>query len=372
MRKKIQKIHKKDNVKKNSFAFLVHPRDLNDFFIKFPLLKILPKSIVEFVTKNMPPVVVSRVTGLKSKTGEPIEGHVVAITMTAQQMIEDRDLALKKIKRAAKWLEKRGVGIVGFGALTSSFSKGGLSILDEVDDMGITTGRAYTAKTVTDYAKKCIHEFDFKIDDVRIAVVGAAGSVGSTSAKILAKFGVRNFLFIDIERKKENLKQLHNHLIAKYPGISIHVSQKISDIKNSDIVIAATNSPEVIIKSNDVSPGTIIINDAQPSDVSEEVLDMEDVLVIEGGVINTPGIKCNFNLGLAGREDTFCCLGEVLILAHCGKFENFALGNLDLNLVNKITKMATSIDIGLSQFQNSGSYIDKDKIKNVRNAIIRK
>src|SRR6185369_17715493 len=115
---------------------------------------------------------------------------------------------------------------------------------------------------------------------------------------------------------------------------------------------------------------TIIINDAQPSDVHPDVIKTrDDVLVIEGGVIHTPGVRCNFNFGLAGREDTFCCLGEVLILAHRGHFKHFALGELDLNLIAEIEKMSAGLSIGLSKFQNDSGYIPEDKIAKVKELI---
>ena len=133
------------------------------------------------------------------------------------------------------------------------------------------------------------------------------------------------------------------------------------------MVIAATNSPEVLIKSEDLSPGTIVINDAQPSDVSPEIIEQrKDVLIIEGGIINTPGIKCNFNLGLASREDTFCCLGEVLILAHNYHHKHFALGELELKLIDEITNMSSGMNIRLSKFQNTNGYIDEKQIEGVR------
>jgi len=51
------------------FAFLVHPRDLSDVFRKYPLLKIFPVSLIEFLLlKFWPPVFVAKITGLKSRS----------------------------------------------------------------------------------------------------------------------------------------------------------------------------------------------------------------------------------------------------------------------------------------------------------------
>jgi fatty aldehyde-generating acyl-ACP reductase len=354
----------------NKFAFLVHSRRTEDIFRKYSWLKYLPIKVVNFTLKFWPPIIVSKITGLKTLDGQNLEGFVIGIPMTARQMIEDRAHALLQIKKAAIKAEKMGVGIIGFGALTSSFSKGGLDIMQEVNDLGITTGRAYTTKTVSDYTKKCIEDFNFNKSEVSVAVVGAGGSIGSSCAKILATYGVKNFILIDLEKRLDILKNQLGYLSSNHESINITISHSISDIKKANIIIAATNAPEVVIRSEDLSPGAIVINDAQPSDVDPEILKTrDDVLIIEGGIITTPGIKCNFNFGLAGREDTFCCLGEVLILAHQKHFKHFALGELNLDLINDIEKMSHNLNFSLSSFQNDSGYITEKQINKVRDII---
>jgi fatty aldehyde-generating acyl-ACP reductase len=354
----------------SKFAFLVHSRNTEDIFRKYPFLKFFPYSLVNWVLKYWPPIIVSKITGLKSIHGNDLVGYIIGIPMTARQMMEDRAQALNQIKKASKLAEKMGVGIIGFGALTSSFSKGGLDIVNEVENLGITTGRAYTTKTVSDYAKKCIEEFGYDKETVIVAIVGAGGSVGSSCAKILAEYGVKNFLFIDLEKRGQHLKEQVTHMHGKHEDLNIEISHLISEIKAADIVLTATNAPEVLVKSEDVAPGTIIINDAQPSDVSPDIIkNRDDVLVIEGGIINTPGIKCNFNFGLASREDTFCCLGEVLILAYNEHFKHFALGELDLGLINEIEDMSKGLHFKLAKYQNDYGFISDLQIENLKTKV---
>jgi fatty aldehyde-generating acyl-ACP reductase len=356
------------NNQQNKVGFMVHSRDLRDFLKKFPFLKHAPKSFLLFLTKAAPPIVVSKITGLVSKEGEHIEGYVIGIPMTAHQMIEDRKTALKKITQAVHLAEKKRIGIIGLGALTASLSRGGLDVAGKTS-VGITTGRAYTVKTVTDYVKRIMDLFEMKPEATRIAIVGAAGAIGSGCAKFLAQYGVQNFLFIDLERKAENLKKHIEDITGRHGGANIEISHRVADIKGWDIVIAATNAPEVLITPDDLDPGTIIINDAQPSDISPEVLEMEDVLVIEGGVIHTPGVSCNFNMGLAARNDNFCCLGEALILAHSGRFHDFALGELEIPLIEEVSRMSETMNIGLAKIQNSTGAISEEQLRHIKEII---
>lgn len=354
------------------FAFLVHPRDNRDFLRRFPYLSWLPERVLRFLTRNMPPVVVSHITGLKDTQGNDVPGMIIAVTMTARQMMEEREAAAKKIIQASKFAEKRGVGVIGFGALTASLSKGGLDVLPHLKTMGVTTGRIYTIKTVTDYVKKCIVDFGFSADSVKIAIVGAGGSIGSGCAKILAEYGVQHMLFIDVQKRAEHLKDQVEHLKGMHGDrVNIEVSHAISSIKGWDIVITATNSPEAVLSSEDILPGTIIVNDAQPSDVPSHIIrERDDILVIEGGVITTPGIKCNFNLGLADREDTFCCLGEVLILAHNQKFDHFTVGEADTKLLPEIIDMGKQLGFRIAKFQNAPQrHIPEQQIQKVQEII---
>lgn len=364
-------------------GFLVHARNHRDLIRKFPLLRYLPTRIIDWIAVTLPPIIVSKITGLTTKEGGPIEGYIIGITITAHQMIENREKATKKIIQACKYAEKKGVGIIGLGALTASFSKGGLDILPHVKELGVTTGRAYTTKTVTDYVKFCVEEFGYSKASVKIAIVGAGGSVGSSCAKLLAAWGIRNMLFIDLPKRAEHLKNSVENLQSVHLSrqnlqqgqasdiMNIQISHAISDIKGWDIIITATSSPEALLHTEDLDPGTIIVNDAQPSDVPKEVIKgRDDVLVIEGGVIHTPGIRCNFNLGLVDREDTFCCLGEVLVLARNEKFDHFATGELQEHLVSEIEEMSQGMGFSISKFQNDVQrYIPDAQIENVRTII---
>ena len=43
-------------------------------------------------------------------------------------------------------------------------------------------------------------------------------------------------------------------------------------IKEAEFIITATNAPEAVVTSEDLKSGAVIIDDAQPSDVSPEDL----------------------------------------------------------------------------------------------------
>lgn len=355
--------------KKFKYSFLVHSRDLSDVYRKYPFFKFFPNKLLEFIIFHMWPIVVSEVSGLKSlKNGEEIPGLVVAFPMTAKQMMEHRELALKKIIKSAKFSKKLGASIIGLGGLTTSLSKGGLDIIDKVK-INITTGHAYTAYTVTSNVIKLVKEIGMDKNFIVVAIVGATGSIGSTSAKILAKEGFANLLLIDIERKKHFFKNLIEEVSSINQKINIETTPKIQEIKKADIIITATNAPEAVVRNDYLKSGAIIVDDAQPSDVHPEVFEREDVMAIEAGVVHTPNIDSHFNFGLKDKYDNFCCMCEIMILAANNWDEHYVINRANLKNVDHIVNLSKGLGFRLAKYQNFKEVISSDKINRIKKVI---
>ena len=357
---------------KVDFAFLVHPRDITDIYRKYPFVKYVPDKIVEFIFKLMPPIIVSKPKGLKDKDGNFINGLILSVSATAKQMMEDRKFAQKKILQTVKFAEKRGAKIIGLGALTASLTKGGLDLIGKTS-AGITTGRVYTTISVTENVSRVAEKLNLDLNKITLAIVGAAGGIGSACAGVLAKKGIKNFIFVDLERKKSLMNELVQDIrkMGYNNEASFKISSDVNDIYPADIIIAATNASDVVIRAKDLKKGAVVINDAQPSDISPDIFKKrEDVLIIEGGIINTPGIRYNFDFGLAAKDNTFSCLGEVMILAFAKWNYNYATGFLDLNLIEDISKYLDNMNFKIAEFQNSfEGIISDEKINKIKNII---
>ncbi len=196
--------------KSDGYAFLVHPRDTKDVIIKYPFLKNFSDKSIKTFLKNFWPVTVSEIEGLVNEEGQNIKGWVISCPITADQMLHDRELAKKFIIKTAKLAEKKGAKIIGLGALTASLTRGGLDIEKEVN-CKITTGKIFTAKIVTDTLIDALDRLGVKSKDIKISVLGAAGSIGSASAQILAKKGFNNINLVDLSDKYEKTEKLNKY-----------------------------------------------------------------------------------------------------------------------------------------------------------------
>ncbi len=338
------------------YAFLVHPRNHRDIFRKFPFLRFLPAWGMRLFERYWFPTTVSRITGLTdTETGEPVRGFVISIPMTAQSMLDDRTHALAQIRRATRLARNKGAKIIGLGALTASLSAGGRALTD-IDGIVITTGHAYTGHTVSNTLLRTYEDMGVDPTQVTVAIVGAAGSIGSTSARLLAQSGVPHIILIDLQRKLDTVVRLRDELQRQYPRGTFAVTDDLSSIRKATGVITATNAPDALVRSDHVADGTIIVDDAQPTDVAEELFDRQAVLVLEAGAVRTPGISAHFKMGLAHPEDNFCCMAEVLILA-AHRWNTSTVGDVQIDTVTHIAALGDALGFTLAPRQNERGLI---------------
>ncbi len=78
--------------KQPQFAFIVHSRDASDISRKYKIAKIIPNFLLELFCKYKKPLILSKITGLKSQIiGEEITGIIIRCPITAKQMLRNDD-----------------------------------------------------------------------------------------------------------------------------------------------------------------------------------------------------------------------------------------------------------------------------------------
>src|SRR3989338_4245291 len=338
-----------------AFAFILHPRNIADVYHKYTFIRVINPRLLEWFLLHFWPVILSEVEGLRSvQTGKPIKGWILSIPLTAEQMISERKVAVKMIRRAIELAYCRGANVIVLGALNASVTYRGRDIEDIASrlDIGITSGVGYTAFNVADLILILINRF--KLDTrVTVGVVGAAGGIASAVIRFLLTKEIKNFILIDLDRKHVRVHELVKEFRIANPEGSFEVTSKLSELKKCIFIITATNAPEALIRSEHLSQGTIILDDAQPSDVDTKViLEREDVLVVSAGIIEASGINLNFNLGLKHKTDVFSCLAEVMVLAgnHRIKERNFDYASVDE--IQEIGRLGKALGFGRAEFQN--------------------
>ncbi len=71
------------------FAFLVHPRDLQDVERRYPAFRQLAPWMRELILRYHWPVVLDTIT-VQDALGRRVRGHLISISLTAEQMLPER------------------------------------------------------------------------------------------------------------------------------------------------------------------------------------------------------------------------------------------------------------------------------------------
>lgn len=349
----------------NSFAFMIHPLDESDVVKKFSLAKYVPKPVIAQALKFAPPFKASEITGVSSRYNR-INGCFVTCPLTAKQMMElPESLVINKIIRAGKVAEKLGANILGLGAYTSVVGDAGITVAKNLK-IPVTTGNSYTVATAIEGTKVAADIMGHDLETANVVIVGATGSIGSVCADILAR-EVKNLTLVG--KDEDKLHRLANRILYD-TGLVCRVNHDVKQsLKDADIVIAVTNSVEVLINPEDIKPGAVICDVSRPRNVSKQVAERrDDVLVIEGGLVEVPG-DVNFNLNFGFPPGmAYACMAETMILALEGRFENFTLGrDLTISQVLEISKLARKHGFKLAGFRSFEKPVTEAEIHNIRN-----
>lgn len=351
------------------FAFIMHPLDAKrDIARKYPFVKYLPESWVEWGLTKKGPMMVSHVTGVVSKTGAEAEGWLVGCTLSPKQMLNlPVDFVYQKIIGAAKLAQDMGAKIVGLGAFTSVVGDGGRTIANNVD-IAVTSGNSFTIATGIEGAVKAAEMMEINPDEATVAIVGAAGSIGRTCAEILSRRAARMSL---VGLASDPLEEIAASLCEKGAKAVSVFSDVEQGIRDADIVITVSSATDAIVEPSYIKSGAVVCDIARPRDVSARVAkERDDVLVIDGGVVAVPGdVDFHFNFGFPPKT-AYACMSETIALALEGRYECFTLGKeISVRQVEDISEICARHGLELAGFRSFERAVTDEQIDSIRQAV---
>lgn len=342
------------------FGFIVHPLIAKDLARKFPLARHCSDQVIERLIRYLPPFKVSHIEGIVSEHAGG-EGWFIGCPLTSRQMMTlPESVVIQKIINAAKVAEQLGAKIVGLGAFTSIVGDAGISIAKNVK-IAVTTGNSYTVATAIEGVKKAAKLMEIPLDQARILILGANGSIGAACAQLLA----RDVRYLTLASRNEAKMEILAIQILRSTGLAVRTTVNTkAALKTADIVIAVTSALDSLIEPEDLKPGAIVCDVSRPRNVSQQVaLARNDVLVIEGGVVEVPGdVKFGLNFGFP-PQTAYACMAETMILALEGRYENFSLGrDLTVKQIETISALATKHGFRLAGFRSFERAISEQEI----------
>lgn len=370
------------------FAFVVHPLTVDDLF-KHPLLKTLgrvQKPIEGFVEKalsRLPGVPYGKIEGIQSKaTGETVEGLIYCIFDTPRQLLSQHpEEVYEKLVRIAQIASRNGADIIGLGAYTKIVGDAGVTVAHR-SPIPVTTGNSLSASATLWAARVISERLGFlppyvpsgPLIPAKAMVIGATGSIGAVSAKLLAKVFQEIVL---VAPRSSKLLELRQEILKfeKTVKVTLAVNPNIH-AATTDLIVTSTSSPEEkVLDILQVKPGCVICDVSRPMAVSEEeALKRPDVLVIESGEMLLPGenIRISCDIGLKDSA-VYACLAETALLALEGRLECFTLSrNIGFQKVQQIYDMAKKHGARLAKIRGHFGEITDQEIDLCREHALRR
>ncbi|MCW5610876.1 MAG: saccharopine dehydrogenase NADP-binding domain-containing protein [Rubrivivax sp.] len=193
-------------------------------------------------------------------------------------------------------------------------------------------------------------------------VIGATGSIGSVSARLLAMAFDQ---VVIAGRDMAKLEQLKRSILKDTPQADVVCSDNYDELlAEMDMIVTSTSGAgKKILDIMKVKPGCVITDVARPLDLPpEEVAKRPDVLVIESGEIELPTqVKGLKSIGLPPNV-IYACLAETIVLALEGRFEVFTIGrDTEWPKVKEIYRLGLKHGMKLAAISGAkGVYSDED------------
>ncbi len=358
------------------FAFVIHPLSQNYIRKAFPIPASTPKFImdkVETFAAHMPPMVYCKMENIVSPTGAEAEGWLISVGGTPKEMLSrSPEFTYRRLLHASRIAEKMGAQIMGLGAFTKVVGDAGVTVARR-SSLPITTGNSYSASgalwAAADAMRRMglvsINQHNKKVA-AKTMVIGASGSIGSVSARLLAMSFDEVYL---AGRTLSKLDELKASILSETPDAKVFTTIDYNDLLGDmDMIVTSTSGAgKEILDIMRVKPGCVITDVARPLDLpASDVAKRPDVLVIESGEIDLPTkVKGLKSIGLPPNV-IYACLAETIVLALEGRFEVFTVGrDTEWEKVKEIYKLGLKHGMKLAAISGVNGVFTDDMIAKV-------
>ncbi len=413
------------------FAFIIHYPSPEDVVLNNPSFERYSQEelyrFLQWQSGSPDPSMVCHMPAIRSKNGALAEGWLIGVPFGGREIMSmPRKETVAMIARAVDLGRSLGAEIVGLGALTSVVTGGGRLVVGR--DVAITSGNSFTTLMAIEALYSGAEKMHLDFAYSRGAVVGATGSIGracallmsdkmkhivllgnperANSSKLRLNSLVREIIrrayqrlemgsregmsawlheaLTALSRKQTSIASTYSQqlvggeemdinqlaLISKYIGFAcpLEISLNLAaTLPRCQMIVAASNSPEYLIHSEHLAPGTVVCDVARPADVHPEVITFrDDILILEGGLVCYPD-KISFGPNLGYRDGVnLACLSETVLLALEGDFRDYSIGNrLSLDVVDYLKQLGDKHGFGLAGLKMGNHEISDDKIEEI-------
>jgi predicted amino acid dehydrogenase len=231
----------------------------------------------------------------------------------------DTELLRDRIETAIRLTADLGCRTVVLGGQTSSVTADATAVRPPVG-VKLSTGNTFNVAVAASRLIDASREIGVTGADSadRLAVVGAAGNIGSALARVLARTALgRRLLLVGRGRSVDRLDMLAEAIRQSQPSVEVMVSTRLADVAGSNVVVVATSgSLPVLLPEHVASDRPVVVLDvSQPLGISPR-MKRERPLARVGpvGLVRLP-VDPDFRASpFTPPGVVFACLAEAVLL----------------------------------------------------------
>jgi len=283
------------------------------------------------------------------------------------------EFVYRRLVQCGRLAQRLGAGILGLGAFTKVVGDAGATVAERLP-IAVTTGNSYTAASAVEGALLAAARMGIDLPQAHALVIGATGAVGAVCSQLLA-LNVGTLTLA--ARTAGRLEALADRLRAVrgdgHAGVRVTTDVHRA-VAEADLILTVSSATDVLIQPEELRPGAVVCDVARPRNVSRLVYQRrDDVLVIDGGVIQVPGeVRFGLDFGFPPRTCE-ACMAETMVLALEGRYEDYTVGrDITLERVREIEALARRHGFRLAGFRRFERAISEEEIERIKAAAARR
>ncbi|MEM9325731.1 MAG: aminotransferase class III-fold pyridoxal phosphate-dependent enzyme [Bacteroidota bacterium] len=350
---------------------------------------------------------------ITSANGERTQFNFIGLFIDSDLIIKGirerkGEVGQRLIQQAVSLAEQQGFKTLGFGGFSSIISRNCKSV--DSWDVAMTTGNSYTVASGVQAMAQAAEAENILPEHSHLAAIGAGGNIcsiycelmaetvpkitliaregrGQTLVPLASKIYGHAFLQIKNSKKCKDLqgiasailhtktiqlmldggslpedvgRWIHDQLLIELGDRApLQIAEDLTALKDANLIVAASNSPEPIIFPDTLGEHpTIICDIAVPQDVDDLVkLTKSNVTVIGGGIIELPK-NPNFRLGGVPLNpgEAYACMSETMLLGLEDISEHFSYGCVEKTKVKLIAELAQKHGFSIGKLKTEKSF----------------
>lgn len=299
------------------------------------------------------------VAHLRTSTAQrqAVEGWLMAVPSLPETLIEAQDDAVRDLCAAVRACADRGARVVGLGALTALVGAHGRA-LEAVAAVPVTSGTALTSWAAVE-TLRLSDARGLRAPHAPVALLGLPGPAALGITRLLVSQGYTVDAIVPSPPRA--LERQLDALNAQGPGVVQLGPCPYAALQAGRLLIAASTTGGRLSYAR-LPQGAVVIDVAEPVDVLYDVPHREDVLILDGELIDLPGPLSGsqpwtwvYERVTGQRGALFACFVEPMIVAAAGEMSLAGVGrDVPLNRIQALGDAALRLGFGVRTLYERG------------------